>query len=296
MRPTLDSVLVCLAVPLGMSTLTRPAPLEAQPRASERSQVTQRLNGTTIIVDYSRPVARGREHLFGGVLHWGEFWTPGANWATTLEVDKPVELSGHAVQPGKYSVWMNLVEAGPWTLVLNSESRLYHDSPVPEDKHVLEIPVTPEEGPHMEALAWYFPVIGPLEATLRMHWGSTFVPLTVTTKPFRWTHPPAEVRARYAGTYAMDGKDPTTGGPLVFPFTIVDEDGELQGRWGRAPVAMVPVSDNEFRVGFMRNGELFDVGDEMTIRVIADGDGPATAVELRWEGTQVAARGERVGG
>ena len=42
------------------------------------------VNGTTITLDFSRPVARGRDSLFGGVVHWGELWTPGANWATKL--------------------------------------------------------------------------------------------------------------------------------------------------------------------------------------------------------------------
>lgn len=279
---------------VGLLSISSAAALEAQPRASERSQVTQVVNGTRVTLDYSRPVARGRDNLFGGVVHWGELWTPGANWATTLEVDRRIELNGHELPAGKYSVWLHLQESGPWTLALNSEPRLYHDSPVPESRHVLEIPVIPQEGPHMESLAWYFPAVDGLEAELRMHWGTTLVPLTITTRPFEWTHPAADVRARYAGTYAVDGKDPTTGGPLEFPFSIVDEGGELQGRWGRAPVALVPVSDTEFRIGFMRNGALFDVGDELTIRVVGGRDGPASAVELLWEGSLVTARGERV--
>ena len=73
------------------------------------------------------PVARGRDNLFGGVVHWGEMWTPGANWATTLEVDREIDLEGHSVPAGEYSVWM---QPGPqgWTVFLNSDVRLYHDS------------------------------------------------------------------------------------------------------------------------------------------------------------------------
>jgi len=47
----------------------------AQPRGSERGTMTQIVNGTTITLDFGRPVARGRENLFGGVVHWGETWT-----------------------------------------------------------------------------------------------------------------------------------------------------------------------------------------------------------------------------
>jgi hypothetical protein len=31
----------------------------------------------------------------------------------------------------------------------------------------------------MEALAFYFPVVGPYETVLRMHWGETIVPLRI---------------------------------------------------------------------------------------------------------------------
>ena len=31
----------------------------------------------------------------------------------------------------------------------------------------------------MEVLAYYFPVVGPYETTLRLHWGSTIIPLRI---------------------------------------------------------------------------------------------------------------------
>ncbi len=281
-----------LAMACLLSTAAGVADVRAQPRASERARVSQVVNGTTITVDYSRPVARGRTNLFGGVVHWGELWTPGANWATTFEVDKPVLLNGHEVEAGTYSVWIHLDETRPWTVILNRSPRLYHDEPVPEEDHVLSFDVQPEQGPHMEALAWYFPVVGPREATLRMHWGTTVVPLAVTTHAFEPAPLAPGLAARYAGAYAVSGRDPTTGGPMEFTLTLTAEGETLAGRWGRAPIALVPVSDQEFRIGFLRNGALFDVGDEMTVRMVMDG-GRATAIELVWEGREAFARGAR---
>ena len=54
------------------------ADAHAQIRASERGTVTQTVDGTTIKIDYSRPQARGRDNLYGGQIHWGEVWSPGA--------------------------------------------------------------------------------------------------------------------------------------------------------------------------------------------------------------------------
>ncbi len=266
---------------------------EAQPRGSERATMSQVVNGTTITVDYGRPVARGRENLFGGVVHWGEMWTPGANWATTLEVDRPILLEGHPVRPGRYSVWLQPREEGPWRLSLNSTWRLYHDAPVPEDDFVLHFDVEPADGSPMDALAWYVWTIAGRTAELRMHWGPTYVPLTVETEPYTWDPLPAAERTSYLGAYAFDTRDPTTGGPLRVTITVLEEDGRLVGRWGRAPVALVPAGPGEFRIGFLRDGELFDVADEMTLRVLTDGT-RSTGAELRWEG-EVFGQGEKVG-
>ncbi|HEX5817332.1 MAG TPA: DUF2911 domain-containing protein, partial [Gemmatimonadales bacterium] len=62
----------------------------AQVRASERAEVKQTVDGTTITVNYARPRLRGRTDVFGTQVPWGEIWTPGANEATTLAVSKDV--------------------------------------------------------------------------------------------------------------------------------------------------------------------------------------------------------------
>src|SRR5205085_11148207 len=97
-------------------------------RASEIGMLAQTIDGTKITVEYSRPRARGRDTLFGTkFVQWGETWTPGANWATTLDVDKPVTLNGKAVAKGKYSVWMIVRKGSEWTVVLDPRAHRYHE-------------------------------------------------------------------------------------------------------------------------------------------------------------------------
>lgn len=255
--------------------------------------MTQVINGTTITIDFGRPVARGREKLFGGVVHWNETWTPGANWATTLEVDRPITLDGHAVEPGKYSVWLQAREEGAWRFSLNREWRLYHDSPVPDESFILHFDVAPEQGAHMEALNWYVHSIDSRGATLRMHWGSTYVALEIETEEYTWDPLSAVERASYLGSYAFDTRDPTKGGPMVVTIGVLEEDGRMVGRWGGAPIALVPAGPAEFRIGFLRDGALFDVTDEMTLRILTEG-GVSTGAEFRWEG-KVFGVGEKIG-
>ena len=77
-----------------------PNVLDAQVMPSERGTVSQTVDGTTITIEYSRPVARGRTP-FPDVVRYGRPWTPGANWATTIEVDKPIHLNGNELPKGK---------------------------------------------------------------------------------------------------------------------------------------------------------------------------------------------------
>src|SRR4051812_37148966 len=94
------------------------APLHAQAKLSEAATVSQTVDGTRVTLEYSRPSARGRPRLFGGEVKWDEVWTPGANWATTLETDHDLSIEGTTVPKGRYSVWLVVKERGPWTLLL----------------------------------------------------------------------------------------------------------------------------------------------------------------------------------
>src|SRR5215211_4149456 len=95
--------------------------------ASEKGSVAQTVDGTTITIEYSRPVARGRSP-FPDVVHWGRPWTPGANWATTIDVDRTVRVNGDSLPKGKYSIWM-IPTQDSWTVMFNRDARRFHTQP-----------------------------------------------------------------------------------------------------------------------------------------------------------------------
>lgn len=98
-------------------------PGSAQIRASEAAMVAQTIDGTRLTVEYSRPRARTRDSLFGKVITWDEVWTPGANWATTLEVSQDVRVNDKALAAGKYTVWFVVRKQGPWTVEVVAEGK-----------------------------------------------------------------------------------------------------------------------------------------------------------------------------
>ncbi len=216
---------------LVIACLALPSPVFAQIRASELSTVSQTVDGTTLRIEYSRPRARGRDPIFGTkAAHWGETWTPGANWATTLEVDKPITLDGHAIAKGKYSVWMVVREGGNWTTVLDPKSHLYHMDPPDSNSTQVRIPVKVEKVPFTDVLEWSFPELRIDGGKLVFQWERARIAMDFTVSPSLVMTLPAPAAADYLGSYSFIEKD-STGKEKRSGFTITHEDGTLKGRW-----------------------------------------------------------------
>jgi len=163
-------------------TLACSAPLAAQEiPASQHATISQHVGNTVIVIDYNRPVARGRK-LFGDLVPWGEVWHPGANDATTISFSKNVLIEGKPLAAGDYTLWA-IPDSTRWTMIFSKALHVWH-RPYPGAAHdVLRVQITPEKGDHMEVLAYYFPVVGPDSATLRFHWGNLIVPIKIRTTP-----------------------------------------------------------------------------------------------------------------
>jgi hypothetical protein len=166
-----------------ISTLALAGPAAAQGRLSEHAVVAQTIANTTITVEYYRPVARGRDSLFGRVVTWGEHWTPGANWATTIDVDRDVRLAGAVLPKGKYALW-TVVQPDRWQVELHRTWRKFH-LPPPSDSadEQLRLDVRPTSGPPVEVLTFDFPEINGATTTLRFRWGTVAVSLPIAAIP-----------------------------------------------------------------------------------------------------------------
>ncbi|HUF67169.1 MAG TPA: DUF2911 domain-containing protein [Longimicrobiales bacterium] len=224
------------------------AQVGADYRISQRAAVEQVLSATTVKVEYYRPRARGRSPLFGGVVHWGEVWTPGANDATVLELSNDVELDGHPVPAGRWSVWMIPSNVGPWELLLDPRDTLFHTQPPELDAETqIRFTVRPEAVEHVEALTWSFPRVEQDNATLRFAWGTVAVPLEIEVEsvvpPLTVT---SEDAAHYVGewevTFLMLPEGPAGSPPPPVPMQVRhSDDGKLRVEW--PPGAFVPPAD-----------------------------------------------------
>ena len=276
------------------------AELPAQGLASPFGTVSQRVDSTTFTVEYYRPSARGRT-IFGGIVRWGQVWTPGANWATTLEVDRDIRIEGQPLPRGKYSVWMMpALKPDSWTVILNRAARRFHVIRPDPAEDQLRFKVAADSAPHLEMLSFSFPVVTRTGATLAFHWAGTLVPLRldiVTSRPaIVLAHPVSS----YTGVYELRGGGESAASPLR--YEVIARGNVLWVRTSADAVEegldpefdLLPAGGDSFHPRQYKSGKL--VGDEMDELIEFRFDGArAAGFEVRGKAEdKVLARGTRV--
>ena len=84
-------------------------------------------DGKWVVVNYGRPLLRGRTDIFGSGADYGKavsadapLWRAGANDTTRLTTQAPLEIGGKTIPPGTYNVFVDL-KPGNWTLVMSTQ-------------------------------------------------------------------------------------------------------------------------------------------------------------------------------
>lgn len=260
--PPSRRLLVALAL-LGATVMPRNA--EAQIKASELQSIAQTVDGTTLRVTYSRPRMRGRWPVFGTkAVQWGEVWTPGANWATILETNKDVSISGVKVPKGKYGVWMIVDTSATWTMLLDPKWKQFHtDHPKPNDTQIRVAVRADSNAAREEVLTWSFPSVSVRGGTVAMHWANRRVTMDYTVEAsISELLPEAEARP-YVGTYELtNGKTKKAEGSMIVTY----ERGGLKARFEPKDeylqtFALMRTAAQVFAVGLYESAEVYAGGE-----------------------------------
>lgn len=143
---------------------------------SPRDTVRATLGEDTLRVDYSRPLARGRE-LLGKLLPYGQVWRTGANAATQFTTTAPITVAGKSVPAGTYTLW-TLPTADGATLIINSQFGQW-GTEYNAQRDFARVPLqTAKTDSSVERFTISIPTVDEHRATLVMEWG-----------PFRWSVP-----------------------------------------------------------------------------------------------------------
>ena len=97
----------------------------AQRYTSPPAKASLKIAGKQITVDYYAPSMHGRK-IMGSLVPWGKVWCPGANVATGLTTEAPLQIGSTLKLPkGTWSIWA-IPEEKEWTLVVNKQSGQHH--------------------------------------------------------------------------------------------------------------------------------------------------------------------------
>jgi hypothetical protein len=272
----------------------------AQGRLSEKASVMQQVAGTTITVEYYRPVARGRIP-FGGVVQWGENWTPGANWATTVAVDHDVRIEGRLLPKGTYGLWA-VVQPDSWVVNFHRGARRFHTNRPDSSDVALRLVVRPDSGPSTEVLTFDFPDMSSTRTTLRFRWGAVVVPLHIDiVPPALGLTPQQEQRRRYLGRYRLEVLPPGLRmGEAPGKSTVeIGEAGDtlvwrdLDRPAGQRHFVLSPAGEDDFtRASRDSLGQYWS--EPGVIVSFTQSNGRATGFEVQVENGAVASRATRM--
>ncbi|MDH5588828.1 MAG: DUF2911 domain-containing protein [Gemmatimonadota bacterium] len=282
------------------------APARGQLLASERATLSQTVDGTTVSVEYSRPLMRGRAAAFGDVVAWDHRWTPGANWATVFEFDKPVEINGTSVPQGRWSVWVDL-SPEKWVVILDPREHIFHTRPPEDGDDQIRLAVPVIEGPRVEVLTFSFPMVRADGMDLLLQWDRSNVLLAIEIESTFTTVLEPDAAAPFPGIYDITlsaerlARVPPEHRPdSIAVMTIEYRDGSLMGRltggwWGEEgwDFVLVPRSATVFNIGFVMEGTVAEVWYDEFVEFVVE-EGRAVGVESRigdedeldWKGTR----------
>ncbi len=162
----------------------------AQRVASPRGESATQIGDHWIVVDYSRPILRGRTQIFGEGEEYGQMvtgsapvWRAGANKSTRLMTETDLHFGSGTLTAGEYSLFVDLSSDG-WTLIFSTHAAketgrgegdgLWGAYGYTDDKDVLRVPMTVS---HTDTSVDQFTIgfhdVTDAEGTLSLAWEKT---------------------------------------------------------------------------------------------------------------------------
>ena len=154
------------------------------------------LHGPWLDVYYGRPIKRGRD-LFG-LPDWAEalndgapVWRAGANQTTRLVTETPLVFGGTRVEPGEYTLFIDLSDE-VWTFIVSAwpaqrnydfenTDALFGAFDYTDDRDVLRMPMELATLPvSFDQLSWQFADMTPTSGRLALLWGNRMASVAFT--------------------------------------------------------------------------------------------------------------------
>ena len=147
-------------------------------------------DGKWVVVDYGRPILRGRTGIFGEGETYGQkanagapVWRAGANKSTRFMTEANLSFGDKKLPAGEYSLFVELKASG-WTLIFSNHAAkanprnpgdgLWGSYGYKTDKDVIRVPMTVSQLPSsVDQLTYMFLNMGKAGGTLAIAWEKT---------------------------------------------------------------------------------------------------------------------------
>lgn len=150
------------------------------PATSLGQRIEQDFGLGVISIKYYRPNTMGRK-IFNGMEPYGIVWRTGANNATVITLTDTVQLEGHTVAPGSYSLF-SIPGAGEWTIILNKNANQWGAYTYDEKQDLLRFKVKPTRlASKVETLTIQFADVHQETCLLQILWENTGIDIHLKT-------------------------------------------------------------------------------------------------------------------
>jgi hypothetical protein len=105
-----------------------------QQRLSPHETISAVIEGNRVTIVYGRPYTKSPKtkevrKIWGGLVPYGAIWRTGADEATLLITQKPIEMGSATIPAGAYTLWTLPTENGSAKLIVNKQIGQWGISP-----------------------------------------------------------------------------------------------------------------------------------------------------------------------
>jgi hypothetical protein len=203
MRTTFLTLMLGVVVVSGVAVAQNRRP--ASPAGSSATELGGRYTerqgyagGKWIEIKYGRPIKRGRD-VFGppdypdALKDGAPVWRAGANVSTRLNTELPLVMNGKTIEPGEYSLFIDLTP-NTWTLIVSAWPAQTNYDPTNKNalwgaydytptKDIVRAPMKLETLPHsFDQLLWAFVDVTDTGGNVALIWDKRMASVPFTIK------------------------------------------------------------------------------------------------------------------
>ena len=148
------------------------------PRISQHGETVQTIGISSVTINYSRPLADGRE-IWGKVVPYGKVWRAGANENTTIAFSDDASIEGKPLPAGTYGLHM-IPDKDQWTIIFSKNATSWGSFSYDEKEDALRVTVKPAAGESFATLTYTFDDVTPDSALATLRWEKVAVPFRIS--------------------------------------------------------------------------------------------------------------------